>query len=64
MEKRYKSVSMGLAMIFTLGLGAVFISSCARGGPSPAITQGAALGDAMGSVAGLLFMMTIGSVER
>lgn len=51
---RYKSVFMSLAMIFTLGLGSVFISSCARGGPSPATTEGAAVGAAVGSVAGLL----------
>jgi hypothetical protein len=34
-------------MIFTLGLGSVFMFSCARGGPSPATTQGAAVGAAV-----------------
>ena len=51
---RIKSIFISTVLIVTLALGSMFFSSCAAGGPSPSTTEGAALGAAVGSVAGLL----------
>ncbi|MEQ9618267.1 MAG: glycine zipper 2TM domain-containing protein [Deltaproteobacteria bacterium] len=55
MKEKYLSALMGFTMLFSLASAPLVLSSCAAGtGPSPATTQGAAAGAAVGSVAGLL----------
>ena len=43
-----------IAIIVFISSNALFISSCATGGPSPQTTQGVAVGSAVGAIAGSL----------